>query len=232
MSNNLSTASKLPMSQVQRRKLMELDRGILGGTDAEASVRLDALFRETFKHDMSEATYEEGARITANLLARQREAKTPAARPLNVCPECGQVAPNHTPPCTIGFPKAEPKETETQAETPKTMPQLLTESPYSWNTFVEAQDGFGEQFTIRAGSSDEFIKKIEGLKHYLTGKGYKPQTRGPRTNTTVAPAEGENVPNCVIHNKPMVKRSKDGRSWWSCSEKLADGQWCQYRPKQ
>ncbi len=61
-----------PMSAVQRRKLMELYRNLHGGSEAEATRGVDGLFVEAFKHGMNEASYEEGAHITAQLLAAQR----------------------------------------------------------------------------------------------------------------------------------------------------------------
>ncbi len=61
-----------PLSAVQRRKLVELYRNLHGGAEADATRGLDALFVEAFKHGMSEASYEEGAHITAQLLAAQR----------------------------------------------------------------------------------------------------------------------------------------------------------------
>ncbi len=61
-----------PISAVQRRKLMELYHNLHGGTQAEVEQGLDALFAESFKHGMAEASYEEGAHITAQLLAAQR----------------------------------------------------------------------------------------------------------------------------------------------------------------
>ncbi len=60
------------ISAVQRRKLNELYRGVNGGSEAEAMRGLDALFVEQFKHGMNDASYEEGAHITAQLLAAQR----------------------------------------------------------------------------------------------------------------------------------------------------------------
>lgn len=64
--------SRAPLSAVQRRKLVELYRNLHGGSEADASRGLEALFVELFKHGVSDATYEEGARITAQLLAAQR----------------------------------------------------------------------------------------------------------------------------------------------------------------
>lgn len=61
-----------PLSPVQRRKLVELYRSIHGGSEMDANEGLEKLFGESFKHGMNEATYEEGARMTAQLLAEQR----------------------------------------------------------------------------------------------------------------------------------------------------------------
>lgn len=60
------------LSAVQRRKLVELYRNLHGGGEIEAARGLDALFIEAFKHGLGDASYEEGARITAQLLAAQR----------------------------------------------------------------------------------------------------------------------------------------------------------------
>lgn len=60
------------LSAVQRRKLLELYRNLHGGGEAEAARGLDTLFIEAFRHGLGDASYEEGARITAQLLAAQR----------------------------------------------------------------------------------------------------------------------------------------------------------------
>jgi hypothetical protein len=66
-------ATLLPMSQVQRRKLIELYCAIHGGSEADAVNGLEeAFFTEVFGHAMSQATYEEAARVTAVLLNEQR----------------------------------------------------------------------------------------------------------------------------------------------------------------
>lgn len=228
--------TKSPLSAIQRRNMSELAQRIYHLTEGASVERLDRIFMESFKHPMNEASYEEGARITAQLLASQRtgNADQPLARPSTVCPECGETAPAHAQTCTIGNPKpppaTQPAHTEAKAQEVVTNSDF-PESPYSWNLHAEASDGWDEQFTIRASDSETFIKKIEGIKHYLSAKGYKPAQRGARPQATSA-TNGETAPNCAIHKVPMVKRNKDGRSWWSCTEKLDDGQWCQYRPKQ
>jgi hypothetical protein len=62
-----------PLSPVQRNKLTELWRILHGGSDEEVNEGLDQLFTENYKHGMGEATYEEGARITGQLLAELRQ---------------------------------------------------------------------------------------------------------------------------------------------------------------
>lgn len=210
--NQTSTARTL-VSAIQRRKLAELYRAQTGCSEIDALRALDVIFMETFKHPVEQASYEEAARITARFLAEQRN------------PQVQQVAPaiESKPPAVTPI--------EIKAESPSVPISDFPESPYSWNLHAEASDGWDEQFTIRASDSETFIKKIEGIKHYLSSKGYKPAQRGGRAQAN-AVTNIEAVPNCAVHKVPMVKRSKDGRSWWSCTEKLDDGQWCQYRPKQ
>lgn len=62
------------VSRYQRQKLVELYREVHGVQDEEAALAgVNTLFVETFGHGLEEATYDEGARITAELLARRRE---------------------------------------------------------------------------------------------------------------------------------------------------------------
>lgn len=67
-----------PISSVQKRKLVELWHTLHGGSEADANQELNKLFAESFKHPMNEATYEEGARIIAQLLAKLRAGSEPA----------------------------------------------------------------------------------------------------------------------------------------------------------
>lgn len=69
-----------PLSPVQRNKLIELWRALHGGSELEATEGLDKLFTEAYKHDMSEATYEEGARLTGQLLSEIRSRSPQAER--------------------------------------------------------------------------------------------------------------------------------------------------------
>lgn len=66
-------AQQPPLSSVQRNKLLELWRAVNGGGELEAIEGLDVIFQDAFKHGMNEATYEEGARITGQLLSELRQ---------------------------------------------------------------------------------------------------------------------------------------------------------------
>lgn len=62
------------VSRYQRQKLVELYSEIEDVDDEEATLEaIDEMFVENFGHGMDEATYQEGTRITAYLLAKKRE---------------------------------------------------------------------------------------------------------------------------------------------------------------
>lgn len=61
-----------PLSPVQRNKLIELWRILHGGSDEDVNRGLEQLFVDAYRHGMNEATYEEGARVTGQLLAELR----------------------------------------------------------------------------------------------------------------------------------------------------------------
>lgn len=67
-----------PMSAVQRAKLLELYQSIYITEEKDALKKLDAMFFEQFGHGGKDATYEEAAKLTAELLALQ---KTQLAKP-------------------------------------------------------------------------------------------------------------------------------------------------------
>jgi hypothetical protein len=112
-------------------------------------------------------------------------------------------------------------------------PAMFPEMPYSANVRAVDADGFEWQFTVRGVNETPFMTRVGNLKATLLKGGYKPATprsAQPHPQATAGP-ETEPAPLCAIHKTQMKKRSKDGRSWWSCTEKLDDGQWCQYRPR-
>ena len=66
------TRAHPPLSPVQRSKLLELWHTLHGGSDIEVAEGLDKLFSKAFKHGLDDATYEEGARLTGQLLGEIR----------------------------------------------------------------------------------------------------------------------------------------------------------------
>lgn len=71
-----STRSHPPLSPVQRNKLTELYRVLHPALtdDDQVAEGLDKLFTDSFKHGINDATYEEGARLTGQLLSDLRSA--------------------------------------------------------------------------------------------------------------------------------------------------------------
>ncbi len=63
------------VSRYQHDKLIELYRDLYGADDETAEAGVDAMFQQQFGHGVDEATYNEGAHITARLLALQRQAQ-------------------------------------------------------------------------------------------------------------------------------------------------------------
>jgi len=65
---------RAPLTRFQRQKLNELYRELHGGDEKAAQAALETLFMEKFRHGMDQATYDEGAKITAQFLAEKRKA--------------------------------------------------------------------------------------------------------------------------------------------------------------
>lgn len=110
----------------------------------------------------------------------------------------------------------------------------FTEAPASATIKVTSPSGLEWMLTTRAATMRDLIAQVTTLETWLVGNKWTPAaTRAasalPMSAPSVTPAEP--APICAIHKTPMTRRSKDGRSWWSCSEKLDDGSWCPYRPK-
>lgn len=62
-----------PLSPVQKNKIAELMRQLYGEMDAaQLKEKVEKLFQENFKHGVDTATYEEGARLTGQILAELR----------------------------------------------------------------------------------------------------------------------------------------------------------------
>ena len=105
-------------------------------------------------------------------------------------------------------------------------------------------DGFETSFTFGAVRVDELRQAVEKAGRALLKAGWTPAPaevlaaalataggNGHGTGNGNGPV-AEQAPICPYHKSPMQRRSKDGRSWWSCSHKIeGTHEWCQYRPK-
>lgn len=110
-----------------------------------------------------------------------------------------------------------------------------TEAPASATLRVVTPTGYEVLLTTRAGRMADLLTQLTTLEAWLSDHQWTPAPTGKGTQGKAQAQQGdaaqEDAPVCAIHGKPMTRRSKDGRSWWSCSEKLSDGTWCPYRPK-
>ena len=52
----------------------------------------------------------------------------------------------------------------------------------------------------------------------------------PATTLTVPQAQAEVPPLCEVHQMPMTWQHGRKGYFWSCHEKLPNGDWCKYRP--
>lgn len=221
----MTTTTRTPLSPVQRSKLMELITAVYGVADDAAAAQLEELCRDEFQVATAAASYEQGARLTGILLRELRnKANSNDASPA----PAPAVHPTPAEP-------AAPLETAPLAPPPAPTPMqtiISGEASFSWNTHATDESGWEEQFTVRAATGKELLERVGALKAHLTKHGYTPTARRSRPNVSSAdPADSEAAPLCAIHKTSLVKRSKDGRSWWSCPQKLDDGTWCPYKPR-
>ena len=109
----------------------------------------------------------------------------------------------------------------------------MHDAPFSWNVRATSQDGFDEQFTVRAVTPAGFFERIAYVKAQLIERGYTPapvRSAAPNTTATAGP-DADAAPVCAIHKTPMQERTgRNGQKFWSCATKLENGEWCPYRP--
>ncbi|MBM4448988.1 MAG: hypothetical protein FJ015_07115 [Chloroflexi bacterium] len=113
----------------------------------------------------------------------------------------------------------------------------LTPSPealVSWSVKYWTPSGYDAQLTIRVGATAEDLKSVMGLAETalraMGERGCKPQIGKGKVESAEGNHE-EAPPLCGFHKTPMVKRqSKQGGFFWSCPQKLDNGEWCSYRP--
>jgi len=114
----------------------------------------------------------------------------------------------------------------------------FAEAPASWNTRYVTPDGFECQLTLRSESGQEVLEKAQGAIAHLLTTGCTPCTNGKSTNHNHSPnhdlSNGNGNGNdqdriwCPLHQCPMKKWEKDGRTWYSHK---VDGAWCNGKSK-
>ena len=123
----------------------------------------------------------------------------------------------------------------TQAHGNTPAPVTTTEPPRATARFL-SPNGVSWLVTVPAPTVAELLDRVALVEDKLLARQWKPAEDRPAfggqrpSNGQPAQAQDEAAPVCAIHGKPMQRRSKDGRSWWSCNERLDDGTWCPYRP--
>ncbi len=111
--------------------------------------------------------------------------------------------------------------------------QVLPEAPASMTLRVWIK-GYGVMLTARDEKVSSLLKKTETMIDYAESHGWKNTWEKEVLVTPVKPkVEDHDAPWCPTHNLPMTLRQgvskKTGRPYrfYSCTEKLADGTWCQ-----
>ena len=126
-----------------------------------------------------------------------------------------------------------PAPTPGNAQAAGAAPVQWTEAPASATLRVVTPQGFEVLLTNRANTMNLLLAQLAALETWLSEHNWTPAPT--RSAAPAAQAQGtgqaETPPLCAIHKTPMTRRTKDGRSWWSCNEKLDTGEWCPYRPK-
>lgn len=109
----------------------------------------------------------------------------------------------------------------------------LPEAPASINIKFWVED-FGVLLTMRSDKVSDVIKQMEYVLDLAKKRGWKstwekippaPVTAGT-TPPQSATATGT-APYCSVHGRPMKLFNGKYGSFWKCTAKLAEGEWCQ-----
>jgi hypothetical protein len=123
------------------------------------------------------------------------------------------------------------------SEKPKRTP--LPEAPASATVKVMSGNGFSWLFTMRDEHASNLLFKIKAMEDHFLAAGWTPvveSRNGVSKGAGGIPQPSVEPPICGIHAKPMNWKSgvseKTGRPYgfWSCGEKLANGEFCPYKP--
>ena len=96
--------------------------------------------------------------------------------------------------------------------------QSFSEAPASLNLKFRL-GGYDTMLTLRDQTGHALLEKLPTVLKRLGEMGAEP------TNGRVSHTDGNGESKtCPVHDVPMKRYSKDGRSWWS--HRLPDGGWC------
>lgn len=126
-----------------------------------------------------------------------------------------------------------------QEPTAKPAPTPQATNPATLEIEYISANGFTHKLTLTAPTGPAVLESARVAEERLLKFGAKPRTAQAPQASPASSGAGE-TPMCAVHHVPMVQKSKDGRSWWSCNQKLTGeqaaligknaGDWCQYRP--
>src|SRR5947209_11330750 len=92
-------------------------------------------------------------------------------------------------------------------------------------------DGFRVTLSFSAARVDELRQACEKAGRALKAAGWSAAAAPVSTNGNGhAAPPAEQAPLCGFHNTPMEKRQGRNGTFWSCPQKLQNGEWCSYRP--
>lgn len=118
----------------------------------------------------------------------------------------------------------------------------LPEAPASATVKIKTPLGFNWLFTVREKDVASLIHKMKFMEEAFNQANWSPENgftkNGAASNTASnQPHNTAETPICKYHGKPMTwktgvsKKTNKPYAFWSCSEKLGDGSWCDYKPE-
>ena len=124
----------------------------------------------------------------------------------------------------------------TNGAPPTVAPASFSEAPASATLRVVSATGYEVLLTTRAGRMADLLSQLTTLESWLSDHQWTPAPTGRPTGKATAQTQAQDgpAPCCDRCGQPMIRRqTRDGsRSFWSCSTKYGNGQWCQGKPKQ
>ena len=80
-------------------------------------------------------------------------------------------------------------------------------------------------------SINEGLAWARGIYLKLRERSAAPATRSETVHHQITPPAPQESPDCAIHKLPMTLMTGRKGTFYSCHQKLDDGSWCPYRPR-